>query len=286
VFFCAMFAILGRHPSTLPTPSHEDGMKDMRQGQASGNASLPGMPFLTSAVILMVVLIVPIINGPFVSVFGFLDRYAGVVVLVCLSNAVMFGLACTDRLVLSIRLRVLLQDIHRATAMIGLGFLAIHIIVKILFSEALAIEAVVPFIRSVPVGLGSVAGYLMVLIAALGVFRTRYLNSGRPWIWRLLHSTAYLCWPIGLVHGLSAGRAAAQWVTLSYVGCLVAVGLGLLVRLFVAPRTRIFGRSAARNAPPRRGSATSPYSSETRTDSADGSLEAEFWASLRKEVRR
>ena len=48
----------------------------------------------------------------------------------------------------------------------------------------------------------------------------------------------------------------------------------------------IFGRSAARNAPPRRGSATSPYSSETRTDSADGSLEAEFWASLRKEVRR
>jgi hypothetical protein len=226
-------------------------MKDMRQGQVSGTGSLPGWPFLASALILLVVLIVPIINGPRVDVFGFLERYAGVVVLVSLSNAVMFGLACTDRLILTIRFRVALQLIHRAMAFIGVGFLFVHVVTKVIASKAAALEGVVPFINSIPVGLGTVAGYMMVLIMGIGVLRVRF--HAKPWVWRVLHSTAYICWPIGLVHGLTAGRPGALWVILSYAACLVAVGLGLLIRfMFSTRRMRNFSQVPAAGPRPRR----------------------------------
>ncbi len=258
-------------------------MKDITQGQTAAKPPASGKPFVISAALLVAILIGPIVTGPPVGPFAFLDRYAGVVVLVSLSLAVMLGLACTDRLVLPIRFRILFQDVHRATALIGVGFLAVHIVAKVIASEAAALEAVVPFFRSIPVGLGTVAGYLMVMVAALGVFRLRYLNKGRPWVWRLLHSTAYLCWPIGLVHGLSAGRPAASWVTLSYAACLVAVGFGLLVRVMFAKRIRR-GIGVVKT----RGGAAgeSPYAIPGKMEGGDEAFDAEFWASLRKEVRR
>jgi hypothetical protein len=262
-------------------------MKDMRQGQVSGTGSLPGWPFLASALILLVVLIVPIINGPRVDVFGFLERYAGVVVLVSLSNAVMFGLACTDRLILTIRFRVALQLIHRAMAFIGVGFLFVHVVTKVIASKAAALEGVVPFINSIPVGLGTVAGYMMVLIMGIGVLRVRF--HAKPWVWRVLHSTAYICWPIGLVHGLTAGRPGALWVILSYAACLVAVGLGLLIRfMFSTRRMRNFSQVPAagpRAATPRRPGAAYNTGPQALVG-GEGAVDAEFWASLRREVRR
>lgn len=262
-------------------------MKDMRQGQVSGTPALPGWPFIASVLLLLAILIVPILNGPSVTVFGFLERYAGVVVLVSLSNAVMFGLACTDRLILSIRMRVALQLIHRAMAFIGVGFLFVHVVTKVIAAKAAAIEGLIPFAGSVAVGLGTVAGYLMVMIMAIGVVRVRF--HPKPWVWRLLHSTAYLCWPIAVVHGLTAGRPGALWVVLSYSGCMVAVGIGLVVRfMFSTRRMRSFEQAtttAPRPAVSRRpgpaafpGGPQSPLGGDT--------VDAEFWASLRKEVRR
>jgi len=246
-------------------------MKDMRQGQVSGTPALPGWPFIASILILLAVLIVPILNGPSVTVFGFLERYAGVVVLVSLSNAVMFGLACTDRLIVSIRMRVALQLIHRAMAFIGVGFLFVHVVTKVAASKAAAIEGVLP----------------MVMIVAIGILRVRF--HPKPWVWRLLHSVAYICWPIAVVHGLTAGRPGALWVILSYSGCMVAVGIGLVVRfMFSTRRMRSFEQAtttAPRPAVSRRpgpaafpGGPQSPLGGDT--------VDAEFWASLRKEVRR
>jgi len=265
-------------------------MKDMRQGQVSRTGALPGWPFIASALILLVVLIVPILNGPSVTVFGFLERYAGVVVLVSLSNAVMFGLACTDRLILTIRLRVALQLIHRAMAFIGVGFLFVHVVSKVVAAKAGALEGLIPFIGSIPVGLGTVAGYMMVMIMTIGVVRVRF--HGKPWVWRTLHSTAYLCWPIGLVHGLTAGRPAAMWVILSYSACLALVGIGLLVRFtFSTRRMRSFSQvpaataAGARPPAPRRGAAAYNTGPQALVG-GEGAVDAEFWASLRREVRR
>lgn len=166
----------------------------------------------------------------------FLDYYGGVFSLVALSLTVMGGLAATDRLILLIRHRVLLQAIHRATAAAAMGFLAVHIVMKIVAGHARLLDAAVPFLahrRAGYVGLGTVAAYLMVIAAWTGIARGRFAGLSRPGLWRLLHSSAYAAWPVALLHGLASGRAAPGWVTVSYAICLVSVAMALLVRLIV-----------------------------------------------------
>ncbi|MDF3299277.1 hypothetical protein [Streptomyces tropicalis] len=162
----------------------------------------------------------------------FLDHFAGVFTLLSLTAVVTCGLAATDRLLLTPRLRVAVQAVHRATAVAALGFLAVHIAVKVVERHAAPQTSVVPFTRNVAVAvsLGTVAADLLVLITATGMLRGRFAGTRRPWLWRVLHSTAYACWPISLVHGLTAGRAAHPWVLWGYGLCAALVALALLVR--------------------------------------------------------
>ena len=57
----------------------------------------------------------------YVYVFAYTEFYVGVVTLVSLSITIMVGLVATDRLVLSIRQRVLLQSAHRTTGIIAVS---------------------------------------------------------------------------------------------------------------------------------------------------------------------
>jgi hypothetical protein len=166
----------------------------------------------------------------------FLDFYAGVFSLVSLSLTVMGGLAATDRLILLVRHRVLLQAIHRATAAAAMGFLGLHILMKIVSGHAGMLDAVVPFLadhRAGYVGLGTVGAYLMVVAAWTGVSRGRFAGFSRPALWRVLHASAYAAWPVSLLHGLASGRTAPGWVIVSYSVCLIGVALALAVRLNV-----------------------------------------------------
>ncbi len=89
----------------------------------------------------------------------------------------------------------------------------------------------VPFTggTALAVSLGTIAADLLVLITATGVLRGRFVGH-HPWLWRVLHSTAYICWPISLAHGLTAGRKAHAWVLWGYGMCAALVALALLVR--------------------------------------------------------
>ncbi|QMU75557.1 hypothetical protein GXW83_07220 [Streptacidiphilus sp. PB12-B1b] len=176
----------------------------------------------------------------------FLDYMAGVLTLLSLTAAVVLGLAATDRLVLTPRSRVSLQSAHRAAAVASLGFLVIHVAVKVYDQEAAPIAAFVPFAggSSLAVGLGVIAADLMVLVAVTGAVRGRFAAGHRPWLWRVLHGTAYACWPIALSHGLTAGRSAAVWVLWGYGLCAAAVALALTVRVLAALGRRSAGRRA------------------------------------------
>jgi hypothetical protein len=164
---------------------------------------------------------------------AFLDYFAGVFTLLSLTAAVVCGLAATDRLVLSIKQRVAMQSVHRATAVAALGFLATHIAVKVAEQEASPLVVILPFSggATFAVSLGVIAADLLVLAAVTGAVRGRFAGSRRPWLWRLLHGSAYACWPIALAHGLTAGRAAATYVLWSYGTCVAMVGLALVVRV-------------------------------------------------------
>ncbi|OIK24345.1 hypothetical protein [Streptomyces malaysiense] len=184
----------------------------------------------------VVLLARPVTGAASVAVAGrmmaFLDYFAGVFTLISLTAVVAAGLAATDRLVLTPRLRVAVQSVHRASAVAALGFLATHIAVKVVERHAAPQTAVVPFTggAALAVSLGTIAADLLVLITATGVFRGRFAGR-RPWLWRVLHSTAYLCWPVALAHGLTAGRAAHPWVLWGYGLCAALVALALLVRV-------------------------------------------------------
>ena len=88
------------------------------------------------------------------------------------------------------------------------------------------------------VGFGAIASDLMLLVFATGIARASFAENRRPWLWRLLHGSAYLAWPMSILHGLTAGRQPAEWVTWSYVVCLTAVGAALLIRMISALQPR------------------------------------------------
>ncbi|WP_422743223.1 hypothetical protein ACN27B_02015 [Micromonospora sp. WMMD754] len=183
--------------------------------------------------------------------FFFTEFFAGVVALVSLSLTVMLGLLATDRLVLLIRHRVLLQSAHRATGVLGVAGLLFHVITKIAIGRAGPTDAVVPFVggSGLYVGLGTVAALLMVSVLWTGLIRVRFAGVGPKWFWRALHSMAYVSWPFALLHGLNAGRTAAGWVVLSYLACVLLVVMALLVRVSVhlGKRSREQHQAAALN---------------------------------------
>ncbi|MER6169655.1 hypothetical protein [Streptosporangium sp. NPDC001681] len=168
------------------------------------------------------------------TVRGVFSFFGGVIALVSFTATVALGLLSADRIVLPVPGRIRSQFVHRATAMIGMGSLGIHVIMKIIESRTSPASAVVPLAaggQGLYVGFGAIASDLMILVFLTGVARARFAENNRPWLWRLLHGSAYLAWPLAVLHGLTAGRRPAEWVTWSYVICLVAVGAALLIRV-------------------------------------------------------
>lgn len=212
-----------------------------------------------------------------VEVQQFLIFYAGVFTLLGLTGTVVVGLAATDRLILAVRHRVFMQGLHRAFAVVAVGSLITHVILQIMRGRVAPASAFLPFGGAgFAIGLGTVASDLMILVAATGAFRGRFVGIKWPWLWRVLHVMAYVSWPVAIVHGLTAGRSAVGWVTMCYVGSLAAVALALLVRLVVTVGPKD-GPVAARPANIGR------KAEQIRVDDV---FDEEFWVTLRKEVRR
>ncbi|MFI7540738.1 translation initiation factor III [Actinoplanes sp. NPDC049599] len=172
----------------------------------------------------------------YVYVFAYTEFYVGVVSLVSLSITIMVGLVATDRLVLSIRQRVLLQSAHRTTGVIAVVALFFHVWTKVAVGKVGVMAAFVPFLapyKTMLIGFGVLSGYIMVMVMWTGIARSRFIGKGKPWMWRGIHAISYLMWPIALLHGLGAGRPAAAWVVVSYILCILMVLVGLAVRLSV-----------------------------------------------------
>jgi DMSO/TMAO reductase YedYZ heme-binding membrane subunit len=170
----------------------------------------------------------------------FLLAYSGVFALIALTAAVAAGLIATDRLVVTPAGRVTFQSVHRALSLAAVGFLASHVLLEILAHRSRAIDAVVPFLangRTLYLGLGTVASDLILMIAFTSVARGRFASRWTA-AWRGVHVTAYLGWPLAILHGLLSGRTAKPYVDWSYGACVAAVAVALVVRLVAPPRSR------------------------------------------------
>ncbi len=166
--------------------------------------------------------------------------YSGVVALVALTAAVGVGIVAADRIVMTPSRRVVAQAVHRAVSLAALAFLVTHIVLEILAHRSHVIDAFIPFLahgRTFYIGLGTVASDLVILLIVTGIARGRFADRW-PWTWRVIHLTAYLCWPLAIVHGLLAGRTPKPYVDWSYGGCLALVGLALIIRMVATLRSR------------------------------------------------
>ncbi|MFE1958016.1 hypothetical protein [Streptomyces sp. NPDC059479] len=173
-----------------------------------------------------------------------LDFTTGVLSLLSLTGAVAWGLIATDRLLLSPRHRLLAQGVHRATAIASLGFLLLHVTVKVALGHVALLGALVPFGLGISgtnglIGFGSLAGLLMVVAATTGAMRSAFAVPGRfAGRWRAMHMVAYPAWCFALVHGLYTGRPAATWVVTMYCLALLGVAAAVSVRLLPPPLKR------------------------------------------------
>ncbi|MER7344105.1 cytochrome b/b6 domain-containing protein [Streptomyces aurantiacus] len=169
-----------------------------------------------------------------------LDFTTGVLSLVALTASVMWGLVASDRLFLRSRQRLLAQAVHRATAIASVGFLLLHGTVKLALDHVSFVGALVPFGLGFSgsdglIGLGSLAGLLMITTSVTGALRSAFASPVQVASrWRALHALAYPAWCAALVHGLYAGRAPKPWVVALYCLCLVAVAGAVALR--AAPR--------------------------------------------------
>jgi hypothetical protein len=134
--------------------------------------------------------------------------------------------------------RYVVQYVHRVAAGLGLGVLVLHVgtIVADSYANVGLTGALVPFtsgFRATAVGLGTIAAYAFLAVAALGLARGRMAASaGGARAWRALHSLAYVGWGAALLHGFAAGTdSSVGWVRALYVGCVAAVAAAFASRL-------------------------------------------------------
>ncbi|MEU6484648.1 ferric reductase-like transmembrane domain-containing protein [Streptomyces sp. NPDC046887] len=239
------------HRTTRSSPTRKPGLSKPVQGG------------LAAAVLLLIPLLAIVGSDRFRAA---LDFTTGVLSLVSLTASVAWGLLATDRLLLSVRHRLLAQAIHRTTAVASLGFLLLHATVKVSLGHVELIGALIPFSLGLTgtsglIGLGSLAGLLMVVAASTGAARSALAGRGPIAArWRPLHMLAYPAWCFALMHGLYAGRPAATWVTTMYCLALTGVAGAVSIRLLPRPQQNklaerllaLLGPGAERNASPSR----------------------------------
>ncbi|MEU5581267.1 hypothetical protein ABZ791_12905 [Streptomyces huasconensis] len=227
-----------------------------------------------------------------------LDFTTGVLSLVSLTAAVLWGLVATDRLFLRSRQRLLAQAVHRATAVASVGFLLLHGSVKIALDHVSLLGALVPFGLGVSgsaglIGLGSLAGLLMIATSVTGALRSAFASPARiASRWRALHMLAYPAWCAALIHGLYAGRPPKPWVIAMYCLCLLAVAGAVALRAAPPPvKRKVAARVLAllepepkgsrRARPPARDTASAPLP-DTSADAAPApDPAAGIWAAYR-----
>jgi methionine sulfoxide reductase heme-binding subunit len=163
-------------------------------------------------------------------------RATGLVALVLLTISMMLGLLSSVRFQRPAWPRFVTLGLHRNVSLLALGFTVVHVLTTVLdsFVSIPLPDAFIPFIssyRPIWVGLGAIAFDLILALVITSLLRTRLgLRS-----WRLVHWSAYLCWPVAVLHGLGSGTdTPARWVLVLTACCVLAVVVLTLWRLALA----------------------------------------------------
>jgi sulfoxide reductase heme-binding subunit YedZ len=172
----------------------------------------------------------------------FLARAAGFVALLSASLTVALGAAGSSSRRDG---RIVTQLVHRSAAAVTLAMLGLHAVLLVVdrFVDVSMVGALVPFTagyRAVALGLGTLALYIFVVVAATGVLRGRLAASARATsAWRVVHLSAYAAWALAMAHGILAGTDTLRgWALAMYGVSAFVVGSAVVGRLADEARAR------------------------------------------------
>ena len=144
----------------------------------------------------------------------YFTRATGVVALVLLTVGMALGLLTAVRFEGRQWPRFITIGLHRNMSLLALAFTAAHVLTTITdnFVPIDLQDAFVPFIspyRPLWLGFGAIALDLLIALTVTSLLRARLGYRS----WRLVHWTAYLCWPLAVLHGLGTGTdTRTRWV--------------------------------------------------------------------------
>ena len=157
--------------------------------------------------------------------FWALGRATGVVALVLFTVSVLLGVLTRSGRPLFTVPRFSITLIHRNVSVLATVFIGIHLVSLLAdsYAQLTVVDLVVPFLgayRPFWLGLGTVAVDLLIAVVVTSLLR-RFI--GRR-VFRAVHWSTYLMWPIALAHSLGTGTDAAEpWFLGLAAVCTVAV---------------------------------------------------------------
>ena len=160
-------------------------------------------------------------------------RAAGLVALLLLTVSMLLGVLTAGRFSSPRWPRFLAVGLHRNLSLLVLAFLALHIGTTVLdsYTSIQLSAAFIPFVSSYKrgwLGLGAVALDLLIALAATSLTRIRLGHRA----WRLVHWSAYACWPVAVAHGVGAGTdERTAWAAGMTIVCVAAVAGAVAWRL-------------------------------------------------------
>jgi len=184
-----------------------------------------------------------------VTAVWYLMRASGVVSLVLLTIVLVLGIATRNRVRIGRAPAFVTAGIHRGISLLAVVFLAVHVSAAVAdpYAQVGLVATVIPFLgaaRPLWVGLGTLSLDLVAALVATSLLR-RHIGARA---WRLVHWTAYLCWPVAVAHTLGLGSdTATTWLRAATGACIA------LVRGAVA--TRVAGRAEGKRLVPAKAAA-------------------------------
>ncbi|TDV57204.1 ferric reductase-like transmembrane domain-containing protein [Actinophytocola oryzae] len=163
----------------------------------------------------------------------YLGRGSGVVALVLLTVSVTLGIGTRSGRPAPWLPRFAVAALHRNTSLLAAVFLVLHVVLLLFdpYAQLAVVDTVFPFLAGYApfwVGLGTLTLDLLAAVVVTSLLRHRIGHR----TWRAIHWSAYVSWPVALVHALGAGSdAGTVWFLVLAGVCSVVVACALSWRL-------------------------------------------------------
>ena len=216
-------------------------------------------------------------------IWWYVTRSSAILAWILMSLSVVWGILLSTRIFRKVDSPGHLQDLHRYLGSLGLLMIGVHMVSLMLdgwlhFTPGQVLIPGHSFYRTVPVALGIIAFYLIVVVYGSSLLRNRL----PPRFWKALHYFNYVAVLLVAFHAGLTGTDAGRWWYLSVSVVIISLtAIAIVVRIVLAgstgtasaPATTALASRAADPAAPRVSPAVVPFGSAARRDPIEP-----FWA--------